>query len=82
MGTIHALVVLKGLVDASTERARVDRELKKAQKELSAIDKKLASPGFVERAPKEVVEESQAQRLTLVRTIERLEAAKKLADEL
>ncbi len=81
-GPVEVLVLLKGLVDPGDERARIERELKKIDKELAAIDKKLGSSGFVDRAPKEVVEEAKAQRLALVDAKARLEGARKLAEEL
>jgi valyl-tRNA synthetase len=81
-GPIEVLVGLKGLVEAQAERARIDRELKKIDKELALIEKKLGAPGFVDRAPKEVVDEARAQRDTLMDARARLEAARKLANEL
>jgi valyl-tRNA synthetase len=79
---IEVLVALKGLVDPEAERSRIARDLKKKRKDLDAIDKKLGATGFVDRAPKEVVDEAIAQRRALLETIERLEAARRLADEL
>ena len=64
------------------ELARIDRELKKIEKDLAAIDKKLGSPGFVDRAPNEVVEEARQQRASLLEAKERLEAAREVAEEL
>src|SRR5262249_3672012 len=55
-GPIEVLVGLKGLVTKDKELLRIARELKKIEKDVTAIDKKLGSPAFVERAPKEVVE--------------------------
>ena len=81
-GPIEVLVELKGLVTREDELARIDREIGKARKDLAALDKKLGARGFVDRAPKEVVEEAQTQRKALLDAIERLEAARKLADEL
>ncbi len=81
-GPIEVLVPLKGLVTAEAELARIDRDLKKIDKDLVAMDKKLGSKGFVDRAPKEVVEEAQAQRAALVDAKARLEAARALAGEL
>src|SRR5580658_7128814 len=81
-GPIEVLVALKGLVSADSERARIEREEKKIKKDLAALDKKLASPGFVDRAPREVVEEAHAQRAALLEALARLEAARKLVDEL
>jgi valyl-tRNA synthetase len=81
-GPIEVLVGLKGLVEAEAERTRIERELKKIDKELAAIDKKLGAPGFVDRAPRDVVEEARAQRTALGDARARLEAARGLVDEL
>jgi valyl-tRNA synthetase len=81
-GPIEVLVLLKGLVDPQHEQSRVDRELKKIERDLAALDKKLSSPGFVDRAPKDVVEEAQRLRHSLIEARGKLEAARKLVDEL
>ncbi len=81
-GPIEVLVVLKGLVDRVHEEARIDREIKKIDRDLAALEKKLASPGFADRAPKELVDEAHAQRSSLREAKQRLEAARKLLDEL
>jgi valyl-tRNA synthetase len=81
-GPIEVLVGLKGLVKKEEELARIDRELKKIEKDLAAIDKKLGSKGFVDRAPKEVVDEANAQKQQLLDARTRLAEAKTLADEL
>ena len=56
------LVGLKGLVDAAHERERIEREIKKIEKDLAALDEEASSPSFTDKAPKEVVEEAHAQR--------------------
>jgi valyl-tRNA synthetase len=81
-GPIEVLVPLKGLVTAEAEKARIDRSLKKIDKDLVALDKKLGSPGFVDRAPKEVVDEARQQRDSLLEAKARLEAARDLVKEL
>jgi valyl-tRNA synthetase len=55
----EVLVSLRGLVDPSKEGARVERELKKAEKDIAAIEKKLALPSFADKAPPEVVARGQ-----------------------
>jgi valyl-tRNA synthetase len=67
-------VPLAGVVDMAAEGARVTKELAKLETDLAGIEKKLANPNFVERAPKEVVEKdrARAEELRLKRT--RLEA--------
>jgi valyl-tRNA synthetase len=81
-GAIQVLVGLKGIVSAEMERARIERELKRVDREIAIIDKKLAAKGFVERAPKEVVEETQAQRRALVEARGRLDEERTLIAEL
>jgi valyl-tRNA synthetase len=81
-GAIEVLVPLKGLVTAEAERERIARNLKKIDKDLAALEKKLGSPGFVDRAPKEVVDEARQQRQALIESKARLEAALELAKEL
>ncbi len=81
-GSIQVLVGLKGIVTAEMEAARIERAIKKIDQEIAVIDKKLGAKGFVDRAPKEVVEETQAQRRALVEAGARLEEEKALVAEL
>jgi valyl-tRNA synthetase len=52
-------VPLADLIDHDAERARLSRELEKVQKEIDGLERKLSNASFVERAPKEVVEENR-----------------------
>ena len=81
-GAIHVLVGLKGLVTAEMELARIEREIKRIDKELAVLDKKLGAKGFVDRAPKEVIDEAQGQRRALVEARGRLDEERSLASEL
>ncbi len=81
-GSIEVLVGLKGLVEPEAERGRIEREQKRIARDIAAIERKLGAPGFVGRAPKEVVDEAIAQRTALVEGKARLEAAMELAKEL
>jgi valyl-tRNA synthetase len=81
-GSIEVLVGLKGLVEPEAENARTERELKKIDKEIASLEKKLSAPGFVDRAPKEVVDEARAQLEALREARARLEAARELVKEL
>jgi valyl-tRNA synthetase len=53
-------VVLRGVLEAGKERERLEREVKRTEKNIVALDKKLGAKGFAERAPPEVVAESHA----------------------
>ena len=81
-GDVEVLVGLKGLVEPQKEAARIEREIKKTEKDLAAIEKKLSLPSFVDKAPPEVVAEAKAQREALLRTKARLEEARSIAAEL
>ena len=72
---IAVLVPLSGLVDPAKERERIERELKKTEKDLLATQKKLSNAGFVDRAPKEVVEQERARVIELQAAFDRLTAA-------
>ncbi|MET0591855.1 MAG: class I tRNA ligase family protein, partial [Polyangiaceae bacterium] len=82
VGDVEVLVGLRGLVEASKETDRVEREIKKVDKDIGVLEKKLGSPAFVEKAKPEVVAESKEQLEGLRRTRTRLEEAKQLAGEL
>src|SRR5690606_17066627 len=56
-GDVEVLVCLKGLVDAGHEATRIQRGLKKLDKELGGLEQRLNNPKFVEKAPPEVVAE-------------------------
>jgi valyl-tRNA synthetase len=52
-------VPLAGLIDVGAERARLQKALEKAQQEIAKIERTLSNASFVDRAPKEVVEENR-----------------------
>ena len=57
--TTHAArlyLPLAELVDLEKEKARIQKELDKNRKELDKLETKLNNPGFVNKAPAQVVE--------------------------
>jgi valyl-tRNA synthetase len=56
------LFLIAGETDRVAERERLDKEIAKLEAELKATQAKLANPSFMERAPKEVVEEHRRRR--------------------
>jgi valyl-tRNA synthetase len=73
-------VQLEGIVDLAAERQRLQREVERAAREVAGLVAKFARPGFVERAPAEVVArerarlaEQQELRTKLTASLEALE---------
>jgi len=62
------LIPLSELVDPEKERARLTKEKAAALKDIEALEKKLGSPGFVEKAKPEVVQ-AQREKLENVRQL-------------
>ena len=53
---------LKGVIDLAAERARLAKEMQKADADIARSDAKLNNPKFVERAAEEVVDEEKEKR--------------------
>jgi valyl-tRNA synthetase len=64
-GAVEVALPLAGLVDFAEERKRLAKEIDKKTKELAALGKKLDNPGFVERAPADVVAKERARQTEL-----------------
>ncbi len=60
--TSTILLPLKGVVDFSAERERLQKELAGLDKNLAGYATKLSNPNFVERAPAKVVEEEKKRQ--------------------
>ncbi|MDH5676180.1 MAG: valine--tRNA ligase [Myxococcales bacterium] len=72
---VTVIVPLAGLVDPAKERQRLERELKKLDKDLTTTLRKLENPKFVDRAPAEVVEQEKQRKRDFEDAKARLEAA-------
>ena len=53
---------LKGVIDLAAERARLAKEMQKADADIARSDAKLNNPKFMERAAEDVVEEEKQKR--------------------
>jgi valyl-tRNA synthetase len=74
-----AALPLKGVIDFSAEKARLDKELAKADADIKRVDAKLANDKFVANAPEEIVEEEKEKREAAVaRKTKILEALERL----
>lgn len=68
-------VPLADLIDANAEKARLTKELEKVRQQTDGLDRKLSNASFVERAPKEVVEENRKRLADYREQAEGLQAA-------
>jgi valyl-tRNA synthetase len=73
---------LKGVIDLSAEKARLDKELAKADADIKRVDAKLANEKFLANAPEEIVEEEKekreaavARKTKILEALERLKSA-------
>jgi valyl-tRNA synthetase len=74
-----AALPLKGLIDLAAERARLDKEIAKADADIKRVDAKLSNEKFVANAPEEIVEEEKDKReAALARKAKILEAVERL----
>jgi valyl-tRNA synthetase len=55
-------IPLGDVIDFARERARLEKELAKAQSEIGKIDAKLGNAEFLARAPEDVVDEQKERR--------------------
>ena len=80
-GEIAALP-LKGVIDLAAERARLQKEMAKADADIARVDAKLGNADFLARAPEDVVDgerekrdEAAARREKILQALERLKGA-------
>jgi len=66
---------LEGVIDLAAERARLTKAIGGAEKERDTLAKRLASPGFVEKAKPEAIEKARADHAERSADAERLKAA-------
>jgi valyl-tRNA synthetase len=66
---------LGDVIDFAKERARLEKELKKAQDEIGRIDAKLSNEQFVSKAPEDVLTEQREKRAEYAATAARLQEA-------
>ncbi|MEO8553340.1 MAG: class I tRNA ligase family protein, partial [Kofleriaceae bacterium] len=58
---LEIVMPLGGLIDPVAEKARIAKDIEKAKKEISVLEKKLGNADFVAKAPEEVVAEQKAR---------------------
>jgi valyl-tRNA synthetase len=70
-----AALPLKGVIDLAAERARLEKEIGKADGDIKRVDAKLANEKFVANAPEEIVEEEKEKREAAVARKTKLQEA-------
>jgi len=76
-----AALPLKGVIDLAAERARLTKEMQKADADIKRVDAKLSNEKFVANAPEDIVEEEKEKREEAVaRKAKLAEALERLKD--
>ncbi|HEY0282458.1 MAG TPA: valine--tRNA ligase, partial [Rhizomicrobium sp.] len=75
VGEAVAALPLGDVIDFAKERARLEKELKKAHDEIARFDAKLANEQFVSRAPEDVLAEQREKRTEAAALAARLKEA-------
>ena len=65
LGEMDLIIPLEGMMDFQEERNRVEKELKKIEKDLIFLDKKLSNPNFVKKAPVDIIEKDEQRKKSL-----------------
>ena len=61
VGNSKIIIPLEGLIDFDEEIARQNKKIEKLNKEKMSLEGRLKNKNFVEKAPKELIEETQAR---------------------
>ena len=77
----QAFVPIGGLIDVEEELKRLHKQIADADDAISGLEKKLANPAFIERAPAEIVEKDKTRLRETVERAEKLrESAERIAE--
>lgn len=75
-------IPMEGLVDLDKEIARLRKERATLEKELERVNKKLNNQGFLEKAPKEVVEKEEQKQRDYVEMLKKVEERLKMMTDI
>jgi valyl-tRNA synthetase len=59
VGTVRVFVLMEGMIDIAAERARLDKEMNKVDRDLSAVSRKLANRDFMAKAAEAVIQKEE-----------------------
>jgi valyl-tRNA synthetase len=74
VGGATLFVPLEGIIDFDKETMRLEKEINKLLKELKAVSKKLENENFLNKAPREVVEQVRAKHSGLEEKQQKLQS--------
>lgn len=78
--TVKIYIPMNELLDIEKELARLEKEALRSRTELEKLEAKLSNPGFIQKAPREVVAQEEAKadslRLVLAGTLESIAGLK------
>jgi valyl-tRNA synthetase len=75
LGEAIVAIPLAGVMDIGAEKARLSKEIARCTKEIETVSRKLDNPGFVAKAPAEVIEEQRERRAAYEAEKQKYEAA-------
>ncbi len=75
LGEAIVAIPLAGVMDIGAEKARLAKEIARCTKEIETVSRKLDNPGFVAKAPAEVIDEQRERRATYEAEKQKYEAA-------
>jgi valyl-tRNA synthetase len=74
VGGATIFVPLEGIIDFSKETRRLEKEMNKLAKELAVVSKKLGNDSFLNKAPRDIVEQVKAKHAGLEEKQQKLES--------
>jgi len=74
-GDVEVLLVLEAKADTTAERTKLDKEREKLVGDRNYLQKKLANPQFIEKAPPAVLEKDRARLAEIETALAKLESA-------
>jgi valyl-tRNA synthetase len=75
LGEAIVAIPLAGVMDIGAEKARLSKEIARCTKEIETVSRKLDNPGFVAKAPAEVIDEQRERRVAYEAEKQKYEAA-------
>jgi valyl-tRNA synthetase len=73
VGELEIFIPMAGFINKEEERARLNREIAKLQKDLTLTENKLKNPQFIDKAPADVVEKERIRLQEMTATLLKLE---------